>query len=114
MNHGDTNILNFVDDGRRAGLIDITEPTYGWYAMEMVDPFGDYGISREDRRVLWSRFLSGYCSCRPVDIDFESVVWLLRRGTLDLFVHFLPDNPPDNRKDWMKVCYRYVSGEEKW
>ena len=117
LSHGDTKILNFIDDTHHASLMDITEPEFRWYAIEVAGPLRshcDESISHEGRQRLCSGFLSGYCSCRPIDMDFESITWLLRMIHLDMYVWCLNSNPENISKEYMRRWLRFIEDPSKW
>ncbi|MGA1195157.1 MAG: phosphotransferase [Candidatus Latescibacterota bacterium] len=113
LTHGDTNILNFIDDKNRVSIIDVDNPEFTWYAVDMSHPFRhrNEDISHEERFDLWSAFYSGYCSVRAIDLDYEMITWLLRLWSLDTYVMYMPYGV---KKEWMKRLLRFIENPSKW
>ena len=113
LTHGDTNIFNFIDNGDAVSIIDIDDPEYTWYAVDLANPLRERNeeISHDERLRLWSALLAGYSSIRPIEIDYETITWLLRLWSLDTYVLFMPDGV---NKEWMQRLLRFIENPEKW
>lgn len=114
LNHGDTNVLNFIDDGQAVSMIDVDSPIHTWYATDLAGPVRDSKTMTPDqRRGLWSSFIQGYRTERPIDIDYETVRWILRQWMLVTYVAYL--NMPDpEQKPYLKRWYSFVANPGKW
>jgi len=113
LTHGDTNILNFIDDKDRVSIIDVDHPVFTWYAVDLSHPFRhrNEDISHGERYDLWLAFESGYCSVRPIDLDYETITWLLRLWSLDTYVMYMPYGVD---KEWMVRLLRFIENPSKW
>ena len=113
LTHGDTNILNFIDNKSRVSIIDVDNPEFTWYAIDLSHPFRhrNEDISHEERYDLWSAFKDGYDSCRPIEVDYETITWLLRLWSLDTYVMYMPYGV---NKEWMARLLRFIEKPSKW
>ena len=113
LTHGDTNILNFIDNKDHVSIIDVDNIEFTWYAVDMSHPFRhrNEDISHEERRDLWLAFESGYCSVRSIDLDYETITWLLRLWSLDTYVMYMPYGVD---KEWMVRLLRFIENPRKW
>ena len=113
LTHGDTNILNFIDNKDCVSIIDVDNPEFTWFAVDISHPFRhrNEGISHEERYDLWSAFQYGYCSCRSIDLDYETITWLLRLWSLDTYVVYMPYGVD---KEWMERLLRFIENPSKW
>ena len=111
--HGDTNILNFMDDKNHVSIIDVDNAEFTWYAVDLANPFRhrNEDISHEERYDLWTAFNSGYCSHRFIDLNYETITWLLRLWSLDTYVMYIPYG---RNKEWMERLLRFIKNPKKW
>jgi len=111
--HGATNILNFIDDKNYVSIIDVDNAEFTWFAVDLANPFRhrNEDISYEERYDLWKAFKSGYCSHRPIELDYETITWLLRLWSLDTYVMYMPYGV---NKEWMERLLRYIQNPSKW
>ena len=62
---------------------------------------------------MWSGFVSGYRSLRPIDLDFESIRWLLRQWMLVSYVAYARMPNPE-KKDYLKQWFSFIEDPGKW
>jgi Ser/Thr protein kinase RdoA (MazF antagonist) len=114
ITHGDTNVFNFIDDGSRVSIIDFDSPMFTWYATDLAYPFrNDKTMSPAERAELWSAFQSGYNAIRPIDIDYETIRWMLRQWMLVTYVSYA-DMPDHHKKPYLKRWYASIEDPTRW
>ena len=115
LTHGDTNILNFIDNGKQVSLIDIDSPMHTWYAIDLSHPFShnQVGLISKDRFLLYSAFIAGYRSLRPTDLEYETIRWLMRHWMLVTYVAYAAMPNPEE-KAYLKRWYSFVEHPEQW
>jgi Ser/Thr protein kinase RdoA (MazF antagonist) len=115
LTHGDTNILNFIDNGEEVSLIDIDSPDFTWYANDLAKPFcrADPDLSPEERAELYAGFMTCYRSIRPINVEYEDIRWLMRASILVTYVAYAR-MPNPGRKDYLKRWYSFVENPDRW
>lgn len=114
LTHGDTNVLNFIDDGDQVSEIDVDSPMLTWYAIDLTCPVRNSKTMTPDECVdLWEGLMSGYRSIRPIDLDSECVRWILREWMLVDYVSYSRMPNPEQR-DYLERWYSYVENPNLW
>ncbi len=113
--HGDTNTLNYIDDGKEVCLIDIDSPDVAWYAIDIARTFGrpDPNMTPKQRAGLYESFMTGYGSIRPIDLDYEAVRWLMRQHMFVTYVAYARMPNPEQRA-YLKRWYSFVENPDQW